>query len=280
VIAVFEIKDHHRSRLTCRSMLKGIKSCGEPAIWGLEQYWKGEIYDTVVFYGLEGNTPKIFADHINAGKNAIYIDLGWWGRREGGRWTGYHKLVRNSRHPNVYFQSTSHSPGRFERFGIGISPWRRGGSHILLAGMGDKGAIAEGFRPTEWERAAIVEIRKHTDRPIVYRPKPSWKDAAPLPGAGWSPRTQELEEILSGAWAVVTHHSNVAVDGIVRGIPAFCWGGVGQRFASQSLSEIENPYKPPSGREQWCADIAWCQWSIAEMASGDAWRYLRSEGLV
>lgn len=264
-------------------MLEGIRRCGDlPELRAVEQYdpRDNECTDAAVFYGLESNLPRVFADYKAIGR-AVYVDLGYWGRRQGGRWEGYHKLVINARHPSAYFRTPRHSPARALELGIRPAPWRSlgGGGHILLAGMGDKAARAEGLQVEEWERWAIEEIRRHTSRPIVYRPKPSWKRARPLPGAYYSPRDRDVVDDLRGCWAVVTHHSNVAVDALVAGIPAFCWAGVAACMASQDLSQIEQPFMP-EGREQWIADIAHTQFSVEEMRSGVAWAHLRKEGLI
>ena len=39
---------------------------------------------------------------------------------------------------------------------------------------------------------------------------------------------------------------------------------------------------PPtlSNRLEWASNIAYCQWSIAEMKAGLPWQHLKSEGLV
>lgn len=278
---IYQIREHHRSAITCRAMLDGVHAAGGAATVKFEDTWRGEIDESIVFYGLDGNTPAIFEQHIAAGKTAIYIDLGYWGRREGGRFSGFHKLVRNARHPTAYFERAHKTPGRFARFDIEVAPWqkKKPGAVILLAGMGDKGAAAEGYKPEEWERLAIAEIQKHTDRPILYRPKPSWKEARPITGVGFSPPSRDVALELQFCHAVVTHHSNVAVDALVAGVPVvgLC-GGVAQRFSSP-IAQIETPARP-DGREQWCADLAWCQWNVAEMRNGRAWRYLIDEGLI
>jgi hypothetical protein len=145
--------------------------------------------------------------------------------------------------------------------------------------MSDKGALAEGYQPEEWERWAIAEIKKYSKRTIVYRPKPSWKGAKPITGTITSGREREVEQDLRNAWAVVTHHSNVAVDALVAGVPAFCWGGVALEMSLQTLARIEDPHFP-DGRLQWMADIAYTQWSIAEMRTGLPWVHLKKEGLI
>lgn len=278
-VAVYQIREHHRSRVVCEAMRAGIAATGDRVIQMFTDQWSGPIAETAVFYGLEPPLQRIFDEYRKPGRRAVYVDLGYWGRREGGRWSGYHKVVVNSRHPSAYFQARRHERSRIEHLGVQVRPWRRGGGYILLAGMGDKGALAEGYQPEQWERWAIEEIRKVTDRPIMYRPKPSWKRAKPIAGVGFSHRDEKIEAVLKRAHSVVTHHSNVAVDGLVAGIPAFCWSGVAAGLSLQELSQIERRHTP-DGREQWIADIAWTQWSIAEMAQGLPWRHLKGEGLV
>ena len=207
------------------------------------------------------------------------MDLGYWGRRQGGRWAGYHKLVVNARHPTAYFNRRALPSCRASELRVFPEPWRADGSAILLAGMGDKGAAAEGFLPEAWERETIAELRRFTKRPIIYRPKPSWKKAAPIAGVSYSPRTEELSAVLRRCWAVVTHHSNVAVDGLVAGVPAFTWGGVAEPMALRRLDLIEEPLRP-EGRWEWISNIAWTQWSVTEIALGDPWRHLKAEGLL
>jgi hypothetical protein len=70
----------------------------------------------------------------------------------------------------------------------------------------------------------------------------------------------------------VTLHSNVAVDALLAGIPVNVAEGVARDF-STPLVHIETPRRPDD-REQLMADIAYCQWLPAEMASGAAWRHL------
>lgn len=234
-------------------------------------------HDVAVFYGLAAGLDRVFRDYRDQGRKAVYIDLGYWGRRKRTRFDGYHKLSVNNRHPTDYFQSQPHSSDRFRQHGVAIRPWRQEGEHILLAGMSAKAAHAEGLLPHMWERETIAYLRELTRRPIIYRPKPNWADAKPLMGSIFD-RETPLEDALTNCHAVVTHHSNVAVDALLAGVPCVCLGGVASLLASQ-IDEIERP-ATPAGRDQWAADLAWTQWSVDEMQDGRAFRYLLDEELI
>lgn len=279
-VTVFQLRDHTRSKVICEALAAGIRAAGDVPVIRDPDTYAGADTRVCAFYGLESQLPRIFQDYKSTpGARAVYVDLGYWGRRQGGRWTGFHKLVVNARHPTAYFQRERHPGDRAAALGVAPAPWRSDGDAILLAGMGDKGAGAEGFLPEAWERETIAQLRRYTKRRIIYRPKPSWKKAKPIEGVGFSPRTEDVERVLARAWAVVTHHSNVAVDGLVAGVPAFSYGGVAEPLALRDLSRIEDPLRP-DGREQWIADLAYTQWSVAEIASGAPWRHLRREGLL
>jgi hypothetical protein len=264
-------------------MAEGIARAGEHVELVFEDQYDGRAHgDAAVFYGLEGRLPQVFRDYQAKGR-AVYVDLGYWGRREGGRWTGYHKVAVNARHPTAYYRTPRHHAGRLARFNVAIKPLevRARDAPILLCGMGDKAARAEGYAPEAWERWAINEIRRHTNRPILYRPKPSWKQARPLEGCAYSPKTREIEVELRHCWAVVTHHSNAAVEAALAGVPVFCWYGVGADMGLRDLSRIESPHRPTyDERAQWAADIAYTQWSVAEMKAGAPWLHLRAEGIL
>ena len=276
-VVIYEQRSHIRSRVICDAMHQGIRKCGDFVVRCYEDEYKDVGDEWAVFYGLDGNLKRILADYSAVGR-AVYVDLGYWGRLTGGKLAGYHKIVLNGRHPNSYYRR-GYPADRFREQGIKIEPWRTSGKHIVLAGMGNKAAAVEGLATEAWERRMIELIRMVTNRPIVYRPKPSWKEAMPIHGVDYSPPAVPIENVLKNAWAVVTHHSNVAVDAVLAGIPAFCWKGVGRDMSLQDLAHLEKPWMP-EGREQWAADIAYTQWSVPEIAQGLPWTHFKREGLV
>lgn len=284
-LAIYMTTGRHRSRLCAEAMLNGIREvegAGKKIDLLNETTYSGPVAPIAVFYGLHGRLFEAFNRYRqDPALTAVYIDLGYWKRRlPGERWSGYHKIAVNARHPTAYFQKIRHPEDRRLAAGVQIAPWRRQGEHIILAGMGEKAARVEGFRYEQWEREAIDRIRLVSGRPIIYRPKPSDGDARNIVGTTFGPsKSVPIEDVLRGAWAVVTHHSNAACDALVAGVPAFCDEGVARPLATNDLSKIEAPLYPDD-REQWANDVAYTQWSVAEMYSGAAWRYLRSEELV
>lgn len=226
--------------------------------------------DVGVAYGW--GRPELFDAYRAAGGHYAYLDLGWWGRKpKHDVLGGFHKVSVDAREPSAYFRG-NFATDRFAAHGLTAAPWRPSGGHVLLAGMSAKSAKTRGLGALEWEMGTIEQIKAVTDRPIVWRPKPSWADAAPIPGTIYSAPDTPLEAVLRDCWAVVTLHSNVAVDALLAGVPVNVAEGVAAEF-STPLAQIESP-RMPDGREQMMADIAYQQWLPSEMASGSCWRHL------
>lgn len=277
-VAVYFASTNSRSVLVGQAMHRGLLKCGQDADLIASSKYIRPQHDIAVFYGLGDGLSKIFHEYPAAGRKVIFIDLGYWGRKKKTKFDGYHKLIINGRHATEYFQNKRHDHDRFKQFGIPIKPWRADGRNIVVVGMSGKGATAEGFAPQQWEKHAIERLRQISRRPIVYRPKPTWIGAQPIPGSIWM-KDETIDEVLRDAYAVVTHHSNVAVDAILAGVPCICPFGVASVMSAHHLEDIDN-LRRPDAREQWAADIAHTQYSLAEMMNGVAWQYLQNERLV
>lgn len=278
-VAVYFAPGNHRSVLIAQAMADGIRRCGhEPMIKTSTSYKGMPPTNVAIFYGLALGLARVFNDYRRSGRTAVYCDLGYWSRRIRTRHDGFHKVSVNDRHPTEYLMAKNHPPDRFEQHGVPILPWREEGRHILVAGMSAKAAIAEQLRPNLWEEQTIARLRQLTKRPIIYRPKPNWKAAKKISGAAFEPDAP-LKELLRDCHAVVTHHSNVGVDALLSGVPVFCEKGAASLLAAGGLASIEQPIMP-EGREQWAANLAYCQWNIEEMREGLAYRYLINDGLI
>jgi hypothetical protein len=276
-MSVYSLRGNGRSQRLSHALAQGGLAMGYRVTQRCEGEYTKPIDDIAAFYGYQKNLPQIMRDYVGSGRKVVFLDLGYWGRREGGRFMGFHKVSVNERHPTAYFMRRQHSSDRITRHGIRTMDWKPG-RHILLAGMSAKSAESYGLQPEEWERWAAAEIRKYTDRPIIYRPKPSWKDATAIAETVMD-RAGPLERALDGCHAVVTHHSNVAIDALVAGVPAFCWDGVATPLCSQDLSKIETPFKPRN-RGPWLSALGYCQWNFSEIAGGQTFRHLKAEGLL
>ncbi len=277
-VAIYHIPGHKRSTIIANAMAAGIRRVGDPFRIIESSRFREPEARVAVFYGFDQQMRVIFEKYRKHNLPVVYVDLGYFGRLEGGKWSGYHKVSVNDRHPTKYFQARPHDSSRVSRFRLTFNPWKDG-RHILICGTSDKGALVDGFRPQQWETETINLLRKVTQRPLIYRPKPSWNGASPIPGSVFAQSKEDVSRWLHDCHAVVSHHSNVCVDAFLAGVPNFCVEGVGAPLSETDFSKIDTPRKP-DGRELWAQDLAFTQYRIGEMEDGIAWRHLKNEGLV
>lgn len=191
---------------------------------------------------------------------------------------------------------------RWDKLGIELKPWRQHNKngHILLCAQVPWDAQVDGGNHIEWLEKTAREIRKHTDRPIRFRPHPK-AYRRPLPygdltygflglvgvphviGPGLSinnPPTTTFEEDLAGAHAVVCFNSNVATLATVAGVPVFTGAPcLADPIACRELNLIDsiNTTEGPcllAARQQWANDIAYKQWNLDEFKEAKPWLHL------
>jgi hypothetical protein len=173
---------------------------------------------------------------------------------------GYFRVERSNFYPP--YPLPSHTMDRALAMGVRIEPWRRNGRHVLLCLPGPNSGREWGIDMPRWWAEAERKLRAVTDRPIVVRPRHLRK-------------TLPLEEQLEDCWAVVTHSSGTALAAILAGVPAFVEPTSAAAPIARIDLEIEYPVRPD--REDWIASLAWRQWNLDEMRSGEAWTHLQAE---
>ena len=139
---------------------------------------------------------------------------------------------------------------RLRLFDYSLRPWRKSGNSILVCPPTQY--FSKYHRASNWLEETIEQLKLYTNRPIIVRHKPT-------PSNPSVPLLQQLDN----AWALVTHSSNVAVEAVLDGVPAF----VSDRSACASLGNtdlrnIDSPHY--SDRDLWLANITHSQFSIEE----------------
>jgi hypothetical protein len=214
----------------------------------------------------------------DAGKRWLYWDKGY-----NRRWPHWWRVTCCAQQPTRYLMDINRPSDRATVQGWlrTIKPWRVCGDHIVFAGSSAKyhGFVGhDNVDPTKYAQQVINEIRARTQRRIVYRPKPSWKAAVPVQGAEYSARhtTGDIHQALEWAHVLVTHGSSTCFDALVAGVPSIVLGdGVLRPISSTSLDDIEQPILASDiDRRQLLCNLAYCQWSLAEIKSGAANDYL------
>ena len=140
---------------------------------------------------------------------------------------------------------------RFSKLNIKIKKRKTKGSKILLIPP-EEGSAEKFYQVSDWLKNTIDEIKKYSDREIIISNKFDKKKAS---------------DYFNETFVLVTYHSNAGIDAMINGIPCIF---TNQQRQFSKISQIENPFYS----ENILYNLAYWQWNVHEMKSGEAWSFL------
>ena len=209
----------------------------------------------------------------NQTKPVIVLEVG--GIKRGTTW----KVGLNGINRDAYFGDMGNSNDRATLLNLEVKPWRTDGEYILIAGQHDKSLQWQTMpRMSNWFLNTYDEIRKHTDRLIIFRPHPRCRLEHIERGLKnvyrQEPRhvTNTYDDFDMGfdnVWATISYSSNPGIHSCINGVPAFVsTHSLAYDVANDIdfLHHIEQPLMPD--RTQWLNDYAHTEYTIEEIAAG------------
>jgi hypothetical protein len=273
--------DKARERVLSDAFLAGVRAHGDET-WERPLLPEVEVEDKCDIAVMVGvKSRELFRQHWRAGINTVMLDKGYTRHSVGGgiRAWEYWRVAVNAHHPTHYLMKVARPHDRLAQLDLTLKPWRTEGSRILFAGSSAKyHDFYQLPEPTTFAKKYIRRIRGITKREVLYRPKPSWKEAVPIDGTTWAVGGSIYDQ-LQNTWAVVTHGSNAVFEAVLEGVPCIVVGdAVAKPISSTEVEDLRNPkLASDEERTQWLANLAYCQWTQAEFACGEAWNYIRPQ---
>lgn len=215
---------------------------------------------------LEGGYPFYYADHAY-----LYNDS--------------HKkyfCYRITKNWHSNYEIVKRPPDRYEKFKkLEVCDWHSNNpNHILICPPSIH--IQQFNNDYDWLEKTIQTIKKNTDRKILIREK-TINNSENLKSISIKSKLNEeysnnsLENDLENAWCVVTYNSMVAIEALIRGVPVFTDTKMSAAFkmAENDFARIESPYYPEN-RMEFLYHLSYSQFTVHEIASGEAYRILNS----
>ena len=228
---------------------------------------------SVLFHGRMANNRSVWDNCRARGKPVIVLEVG--GIQRGTTW----KVGLNGINRDAYFGDMGNSNNRACLHSLELKPWRSNGEYILLCGQHDKSLQWQNMpRMSNWFLNTYDEIRKHTDRPIIFRPHPRCKLPHIERGLKYVYRQDPVK--IGGSYddfdmgftnihCTISYSSNPGIHSIIDGVPSFVsTSSLAYPVANDinCLHNIENPVMPD--RTQWINDYAYTEWTVDEIAQG------------
>lgn len=206
------------------------------------------------------------------GKDVIIMERGYLGDRF--HWTS---LAWNGLNGRATFPEYPADSSRFEKH-FSMQPWKQGGDYVLIAGQVPGDASLQGINLMPWYTDAARKAREAYGLPVLFRPHPQVAARGYKQKPGHTePSTGTLAEALAGAAVVITWNSNTGVDSVLAGVPTVTGdeGSMAREVTGHEIGEMVRP-----DREAWAHRLAWRQWTMDEIVSGEALVGLLKKGTL
>ncbi len=240
--------DHIMNRTLCYNFAKGSNSL----LCHVNSF--KEFNKTIATYGVLRGTFEI----INKVKNYYYMDHGYFkqsSRKFENNKTnvldldGYFRIVYN----NFIHNGEGNFPNdRLNKLKLNFTTQNNSGKYIILSEPSD--VMKKIHNQENWVSETKKLIKRFSDREIIVHNKFSKKP---------------LEELLKNAWVFVSLQSTAGFKAMLNGVPAF--------FTDKTLKKI-NPIETienPKINYKIFNNLAYGQWTLDEIKSGEAWETLK-----
>jgi hypothetical protein len=167
---------------------------------------------------------------------------------------------------------------------IVMAPPKLSGDYILLCMQRDGGFAMKSLDPTAWINQKIIEVRQHSNLPIMIRPHPGTYASADfsvfrnrqyrqrLNVHVLDPLATTLKDNLAHAHAAVVFNSSASVAAVLAGVPVFADDSscVSWAVANHDIAQINTPQV--FDRTQWAYDLAAAHWSDDDARNGSIYQ--------
>ena len=276
------------SKPVFEAFAKSLVAAGHKVIYN-EPYRVMDHYDnydvaviwSVLWHGRMAKNKTVWDQNRMLNKPVIVLEIG--GIKRGTTW----KVGLNGINRDGDNLSDSNDSTRASLQGLKLKAWRTAGEHILICGQHDKSLQWQGMpRMSNWFLDTYDEIRKYTDRPIIFRPHPRCRLEHIERGLKHVYR-QEPQHVngtydnfdmgFNNVHCTISYSSNPGIHSVIEGVPAFVSThslayDVGNDI--DFLHDIENPLMPD--RRQWLNDYAHTEYTVEEISQGIPLKHLTS----
>lgn len=229
--------------------------------------------DALILYGIGGVSKQIYDAYRAADKHVVFFDKGYM--------RGKHlRVAVDAFQPLDQLYTMPRKSDRFERLGVELQKYEERGDRILFDGASNKFCLWKGLGDwLEWGEQTVKLLRQYTTYPIVYRPRPSHNNdltSFNVEGAQLSLEVP-LEQDFRKTRVCVSYGGNIGWDCAVAGIPHFAIGdSIARPISETDLMNVGMP-KIPTEQErlEWFAQVSYWQWTLHELASGEAWKCIK-----
>lgn len=246
--------EHPINQTVTSAVLEGMVNVGQDH--RMDKAPRKSVADSCISYGILRGTGKCFKACEQEGVDYWEIDKGYF---NAGHYDGYYRISRNGlqcRYDDSIAMDLDSS--RLSALDVEMRPWKQDRpKRILVCPPTDFIKHYEPNATSIWWSDIITAIHTYKGYDFVIRHKESEVD---------------LYDDIANSYVVVTFNSNVAIDALRAGVPAI----TGKHSAvyhwnKLTLDDLDTDLTRFS-REKFFRFLSYCQFTLKEFATGEAWR--------
>ncbi len=215
------------------ALVEGLRACGYAVREGVPNTVAGDLLVTWNRFGPSELAARAFE---RAGRKVVVLENANWNGLVPGRWL----QVAPGRHNTAGIARVG-SASRWDALNFPLEPWRETQGEVVALAQRGIGSPPTAM-PKDWPSRQRCRVRRH-------------------PGRGAT--VEELRQDLSRCSKVVTWGSGAAILALAWGIPV-------ESHMPNWIGEQDNT---DAGRLEMFRRLAWTQWRIEEIGSGEAFRW-------
>lgn len=229
---------------------------------------------SILWHGRMKGNRDVWNFSKKTGKKLIILEIG--GLHRGTTWRIGLDHVNNL---GKFYSKEIFDIERPKKLGISLKERQNTGENILICGQHSKSEQWVNRPPPEiWLSSLVQEIKKYSNRPIVFRPHPrdlDWVKFLPkLPITIQYPQKIigtyddfNHESDFTNAWCVINPSSNTGIQAAIAGIPVFCdEDSLAYPISNKKIENIVNPELP--SRDEWIIKLSHTEWLENEIERG------------
>tara|TARA_B100001093_G_scaffold387664_1_gene373687 strand:+ start:736 stop:1590 length:855 start_codon:yes stop_codon:yes gene_type:complete len=239
---------------------------------------------SVLWYGKMSGNKRVWDHYRKQNKPVIVIEVG--GLIRNGTW----KLGINGINRDADFAVEDYMPNdRLTKFGITLQSWQQDGEYVLICGQhGHSQQWIDMPDMDTYYKDTIAEVRKYTDKPIVVRSHPRYREGLHWScdsawykeqGVTWNiPKhvqqtydSFDLEHMLKHTYCTISHSSNAGISSVIAGVPAV----VSEHSLAYDVGTKLDTYLSKPDRMNWINRMSYIEWFPDEI--GTQWLRLREK---
>ena len=230
-----------------------------------------EVIWSILWHGRMARNKLIWNRNRKENKPIIVLEVGCFNRGV------YWKMGINGINKDAFFGPTGNDHQRADKLKLYLQNNHDPNGNILIAGQHKKsGQWSDENFSENYYNTTINEIRKFTDKKIIFRPHPrspikidisQYKNIIIQNPQKIQNTYDNYNLNFKNLYAVINWSSNPGVLAAIEGIPTFVGpSSLAYDVSNHDLSEICQP--KIFDRTQWMNDVAYTEWSIDEISSG------------